>query len=490
MKKILASLIALTALLSLVACSTPGNSDSTTAGNGPSGNSSKPVAETTTDPKYQFEFSETSTEYAGKFVILNGFSEATTLFTTCSMLGSGDSSADQLDAAIYRRNIMLSDRYGVEVSEIPCATNKQYSNFEKEVTSGDASFDMAMINNSNVPKLATAGYLYDLATIDNISLEKAWYDQSANEQLRYGKHLYYTYSDMDTTQFDAVRCMYFNQSIMDRFGLSTNELYQTAINGDWTLDKMYEYAKDIYTDDGNGIVDEGDTFPFVGVPSTSLSALISGADASYIKMDPKTSTPYANFTTESFIDTYNKILDVMFKDNFFYTGCSKNTQATDMFVSGHSLFLLTTIVSSNTMRQSMSADFGFLPLPKYNTDQEKYICNAPNPYAICVPYNSQDPERTGFVIEAMSYLSTDTVRTAYFEVRLYGRTSRDALSWQTLDLIYSNIAYSVPVQSSVGFSGTINKMMAANDRSIAAYIKSVQATVENDIANFIDEVSK
>lgn len=487
MKKIIALLIAITSLLTLAACAETGNSETTTASN---------VAQTTTDdattadPDSRFEFPETSSDYAGKFVILNGFSEATTLFTTCSMLGSGDSSADQLDSAIYRRNVMLSDRYGVEVSEIPCATNSQYTTFEKEVTSGATSFDIAMINNSYVTKLAAAGYLYDLATIDNICLEKDWWDQSANEQLRYGQHLYYTYSDMDTTQFDAVRCMYFNQSLMDRFGLSTNELYQTAIDGEWTLDKMYEYAKDVYTDDGDGIANEGDIWPFIGVPSTSLSALITGADAGYIKMDTKTSTPYANFTTETFIDTYNKILDIMFTDKFFYTGCSKNTAATDMFVSGHSLFLLTGIQSSNTMRASMSADFGFLPLPKYNEDQEKYISNAPNPYAICIPTTSQDPERTGFVIEAMSYLSTDTVRTAYFEVRLYGRTSRDALSWQTLDLIYSNIAYNIPVQISVGYSGTINNMMVANDRSIASYVQSVKATVENDIANFIDEVSK
>lgn len=161
-----------------------------------------------------------------------------------------------------------------------------------------------------------------------------------------------------------------------------------------------------------------------------------------------------------------------------------------MFVNGHALFLLTTIVSSNTMRQSMSADFGFLPLPKYDTDQEKYICNAPNPYAIMVPSDSQNADRTGFILEAMSYISHDTVRTAYFEVRLYGRTSRDALSWQTLDIIYSNIAYSVPVESSVNYQSEINKMMVDNDRGISAYVASVKGVVEADIKKFIDNVNQ
>lgn len=218
--------------------------------------------------------------------------------------------------------------------------------------------------------------------------------------------------------------------------------------------------------------------------------MLSGANASYIKIDPETKLPYANFTSETFMDTYNKILDVMFSDRFFYNGCSKNTQATEMFVNGHALFLLTTIVSSNTMRQSMSSDFGFLPLPKYNEDQDIYICNAPNPYAIMIPFDAPDAERTGFIIEAMSYISHDTVRTAYFEVRLYGRTLRDALSWKTLDIIYSNIAYNVPVQTSVNYSSKINDMMVANDRSIAAYVASVKNTVNSDIQNFIKKVSE
>lgn len=490
MKKYLALILACLMLISLAACSenTPNDPTDETTTAPSAAVSDEPTV--TSDPSLVFELPAESTEYAGKFVILNGFFDATTLFTTCSVLGDSDTSADQLDAAIYRRNSMVSDRYGVEISELPCATKNQYSTFEKDVTSGSATFDMAMINNSNVTKLAVAGYLCDLEEIDNISLEKSWYDQSANTQLRYGKHLYYTYSDMDTTQFDAVRCIYFNQSLMQKHDLSTNALYQTAIDGKWTLEEMYNYAKDVYSDNGDGVQNEDDIYPFVGVPSTALSALITGADASYIKISSETSQPYAYFTTESFVDTYNKILNIMFSDNFFYTGCSKNTQATDMFVGGHALFLLTTIVNSNTMRQSMSSDFGFLPLPKRDTDQTSYICNAPNPYAICIPVHISDAERSGFVIEAMSYLSTDTVRTAYFEVRLYGRTSRDALSWQTLDLIYSNIAYNIPVQSSVGYSGTINSMMAANDSSIAAYVRSVKDVVEKDIADFIEEYSK
>ncbi len=488
MKRIITLLIAVLMLLSLTACvDQVQKPDTTTA----AGDSSTTAAEVDSlSPEESFELPAESTEYAGKFIIYNGFSDATTLFTTCTMVSEDGVSGDALDAAIYRRCLMMKEKYGVDVCEVPIAASQQYDAVEKDVTAGTHSFDIAMVNNSNVAKLALAGYCYDLTDIENISLEKVWWDQSANEQLRYGEHLYYTYSDMDTTQFDAVRCIYFNHDLMKKHSLDIDELYSLAIDGKWTLDRMYTYAKDVYEDNGDGIANAEDIYPIVGVPSTTLSAMLSGANASYIKIDPETKLPYANFTSETFMDTYNKILDVMFSDRFFYNGCSKNTQATEMFVNGHALFLLTTIVSSNTMRQSMSSDFGFLPLPKYNEDQDIYICNAPNPYAIMIPFDAPDAERTGFIIEAMSYISHDTVRTAYFEVRLYGRTIRDALSWKTLDIIYSNIAYSIPVQTSVNYSSKINDMMVNNDRSIASYVASVKNTVNSDIQKFIEKVSE
>lgn len=486
MKKLLALIMAGLMLVSLAACAESTGSESTTASGATTTASSEgngsAEAVITDDPSLVFELPTETQEYAGKLVILNS--------SGISMAGLDDSTADTLDQAVFRRNAIMSEKYGVEVSEIVVKSSKAATTAETEIMSGDPSFDVASLNYTNATKLARQDLWYDLASIDNISLEKSWWDQSANLNYSFGDHLYYTYSNMVTSHFDHVRCFYFNHSIMSTNGLSVDELYQKAIDGKWTLEEMYTYAKDVYKDNGNGIADADDIYPVVGVPSTTYSALCSGADASYIKIDPKTSLPYAYFTTEEFVNAYNLILDTMSGQNFFYSGCSKNTEATDMFVNGHALFLMTTISNSNTMRTSMKDDFGFLPLPKRDLNQENYTCNAPNPYSIAVPVCVSDPERIGFILEAMAYYSTDTVRATYFEIKLYGQTSRDALSWQTLDLIYSNIAYSIPVESSISYSSKINDMMVEGSRDISSYVASVKNAMEKDIANFIDEVSK
>lgn len=481
MKRFFCFIIAVLMLLSMVACADVEDPEDSSEPAASLDNTSD-TAEITEDPDNVFELPTETQQYAGKIVFLNSSSS--------SIVGDDEDSSELIDEAVYRRNAIISERYGVEVSEIVVTSSKGATSAENEIMSGDPSFDVVMLNNTNISKLARQSLLYDLASINNLSLEKSWWDQSANLQLRFGDRIYYMYGDIMTSHFDAVRCFYFNQTIMQKHNLSTNELYQTAIDGNWTLEEMYNYAKDVYADNGNGIPDADDIYPVVGVPSTTYSALCSGADAHYIKIDPKTSLPYAYFTTDGFIEAYSKIMEIMTRENFFYTGFSKNTDATDMFVNGHSLFLMTTISNSNTMRTSMKEDFGFLPLPKRDTLQEGYICNAPNPWSVAIPYCHSDPERIGFILEAMSYYSQDTVRTSYFEIRLYGQTSRDALSWQTLDIIFSNIAYSIPVQTTVNFSSTINDKMVAGEMEIASYVASVKPSIEKDIANFINEVNK
>lgn len=485
MKKLLSLIIAILMLASLASCAESGGEVTTEQAattTAPEAGNATEEAAVTEDPSLVFELPAETQEYAGKVVILNS--------SGLTIGGLDDSSADPLDQAVFRRNAIMSERYGVEVSEIVVKSSKAATTAENEILSGDPSFDIASLNYTNATALARQNLWYDLASIENISLEKAWWDQSANLNYRFGDSLYYTYSNMVTSHFDHVRCFYFNHAIMNTNNLSIDDLYRKAIDGKWTLEEMYAYAKDVYKDNGNGVSDADDIYPVVGVPSTTYSALCSGADASYIKIDPHTLLPYAYFTTEGFINAYNLILDVMTGENFFYTGCSKNTEATEMFVNGHALFLMTTISNSNTMRTDMKDDFGFLPLPKRDLDQENYTCNAPNPFSLAVPVCAKDPERIGFILETMAYHSTDTVRATYFEIRLYGQTSRDALSWQTLDLIYSNIAYSIPVESSIGYSSKINGMMVEGSRDISSYIKSVKSSMEKDIENFINEVGK
>lgn len=422
----------------------------------------------------------------GTFVIYNCFSSSASLFTTVTMV-SEDIIGEVINDAIYKRNMAIESNYGVSIREYPVEVNKQLATVKNAINAGDGSFDMAMVSLENAYLLSLEGLSYDLNKIKNLDLEKKWWDQRSNFQHSMGDSLYYTLGDFDTTHYDSVRCIFFNKKLQEQNRIP--DLYSIVKEGQWTIDKMHELGQGITADtNGDGKYDANDIYGFIGVPSTSLSALLSGSNSDYINMGDD-GYPYVNFLDERFVNVYNKILDHMFSGNFFYQGATKNVEVTDLFVNGHGLFLLTTVGMAKTLR-GMDTDFGILPLPKYDTAQKEYRCNAPNPYAAIIPHNSADPERAGFILEALSYYSNMYLRPAYFDVMLNGQVSRDSQSGEMLDIIFSNITYNVRFETAVTYSTEINKMMTSNNRSINSYIASVKDIIQADLNKYIEKIGK
>lgn len=94
-------------------------------------------------------------------------------------------------------------------------------------------------------------------------------------------------------------------------------------------------------------------------------------------------------------------------------------------------------------RREMVSDFGILPYPKLDENQNDYI-NCPTSFrmqVITIPVTNARMEVTGAVLEALAYHSLDTTVEAYYEANLQGKVSRDNESRQMLDIIFSTVTY-------------------------------------------------
>ena len=116
-----------------------------------------------------------------------------------------------------------------------------------------------------------------------------------------------------------------------------------------------------------------------------------------------------------------------------------------MFTNGRTFFFLRGLntIMDNSMRE-MKMDFGILPYPKYDEEQEEYISFIHNSSAaVCVPV-SADLERVNnevsAVIEALASESYRRVYTAYYETALKVAYNRDDYSAQMIDIITGNHA--------------------------------------------------
>ena len=122
-------------------------------------------------------------------------------------------------------------------------------------------------------------------------------------------------------------------------------------------------------------------------------------------------------------------------------GDDPNSQA--MFTGGRTLFFLRGLntMMDSTMRE-MKMDFGILPYPKYDEDQEEYISFIHSSSSVvCVPV-SADIERVNeevsAVLEALASESYRRVYTAYYETALKTAYNRDDYSAQMVDIITGN----------------------------------------------------
>ena len=83
----------------------------------------------------------------------------------------------------------------------------------------------------------------------------------------------------------------------------------------------------------------------------------------------------------------------------------------------------------------MNADFGILPLPKFDEQQANYFCESGNGMMAVIPVTAEDPNRNGAFLELYSYYGFKYVVPAYKEVSLKTKMARDDESAAMVDLI-------------------------------------------------------
>lgn len=109
------------------------------------------------------------------------------------------------------------------------------------------------------------------------------------------------------------------------------------------------------------------------------------------------------------------------------------------FVAGNALFFSDSLSCTLTFR-NMDADYGILPIPMLDSNQERYYSFV-NPWvssALAIPatHTGEDLEFIGAVLECMGYYSMDTVAYEFYDVALKYQQSRDDDSMEMLDRIF------------------------------------------------------
>ena len=355
---------------------------------------------------------------------------------------------DIVNDAIYRRNQLIEERLNIEIKPVgimDASWTRAYDFFNhirRSVSASDDEFDLVLGYAALIPQYAMQGLFLDINNIEYIDYEKPWWSTNFRDEMSIGGRSYLLVGDYSLSSLARAMCVYFNKDYAQDLGLEN--LYQTVLAGDWTLDKMSEISRSAYIDlNGNGQKDPDDGYGTTITLGTYIDNLWFAFDQPVTVMDSN-GYPVLAANTDKMADMVLKTYEFLFHNegvNALAESLEAEMDTMNNFSTGNILFWPNTLYK-NVMLRAAETDYGILPYPKWNKEQERYMTGAQDNFSIiAVPVSCSDTELVGAALEALSAESYRSVTPAYYEIALKTKYLRDDESAMMLDIIRSGLSF-------------------------------------------------
>ena len=389
---------------------------------------------------------------------------------------------DTLNDAVYNRNLEIQNKLNITI----IGTNST-ANFAKDIAplmaAGDTSVDLMFPAQVHVPSLVSQDSVYDILELESFDLSEPWWNQNCNETMTMKGKLFVAASD--ATYFDklATTVVFYNKKLMSDHNLG--EMYDIVNDGAWTLDKAIELGGYVTNDlNGDSVYDLNDSIG-ISCQNDGSYYLLHGFGINVCANDEEGNIAF-NLKSERAVDVLQSIYTLMGNPQQYFNRQTYSltlNDAINMFIENRTLFLIRPLQSLFLMRD-MDADFGIIPLPKYDEAQTEYY-SAVNPITGTIgmlPRTSADPERSAVVLSAMACESHYTVINELYDTVLGQKLTRDAESSVMLDYIFDGAVFDPGMIWN--FGDIRNTLLQHIGADVSSMIASVTKVVEKSIEKF------
>ena len=434
----------------------------------------------------------TDKDYGGYTFTLNSYSHSAYITEHLAEELTGDLMND----AVYERNARVEDLFNIKINVVigVWGNDECRSLISRSVLAGDDDYDMFTGNTYNMTFLSSEGYFKRISDVPYIDHEKPWWNQYAYREFSVGQNAYLMSGDIAMSNY-AVDCVFFNKKYIKDYQLQ--DPYQLVYEDKWTMGKLIAMTKDFYVDlNGNGIRDaayessDGET-----MLTDDLYGMYTAKASIYAIVNhwvPITSKNADNYPEVTFYSERTATMFDEMKEYFLNSAgslCSDGWTDHGLFNNGGSVF-----VFSNTHRTSYAAtrqtdtDYGIVPVPKYDANQKDYrTCGGG--LMVAVPVTSNNPERTGMVMEALAYYGKQFVYPAYLEKTIMQKGTRDTDAQAMLEIILNSVYYNFGVAFS-GFQGYGYALLEyfKTTKGFASFYESMEHKATAELINYADKI--
>lgn len=404
-----------------------------------------------------------------------------------------DETGEVLNDARYRRNQSVEERLNVHITAVEdygsaTGSGTGYQAFSKTVMAMDYAWDAGMIAGYDCATLAYSGYLYDLYNLPYLALSERWWDQCANQDLTVSDRLFYTTGAFSTAINDATSALMFDKTLVTQFDLANP--YECVLSGKWTIDAWAEMCRDISADlDGDQKYDENDRYGVIVWDDTLMGIVnATGNKCCTVSEDGKLVLSLYDPTVIAMFDAFAEHFYDKQVSYAYQRYANDITVPKKMFINHQALFFAEMLDIVSYFRD-MDADFGILPLPKYDEAQDGYHHTVSSWCSVflCVPSVIEDAERTGAVLEALAAESYNVIRPAYYDKTLVGKLLRDDESEAMLDIIINTRVYDLGWMYQIGgYNEQVMNLWRNYKTDFTSMYEKYNKTAENQI-NKINE---
>ena len=352
--------------------------------------------------------------------------------------------------AIYDRNAMAEELLNITiVPQWSNGTADINTRIKQAVSSASDDFDAALQSLSNLGTPLQNNELANLKNFETIDVESPWYDKNCTDTFTlFGNKLYWLTGDYMLCDDYAVHLIYFNKRIVTDAG---QELpYDSVREGTWTIDKFYNMVKAGEQDlNGDGKLTLGKDVVAHIENHDKIKHWIYGSCEKSIEIDNEGNLK-VNTLDERQISVVERLYQYTVEKEMTYS-VNDDTSLQKYFNSGLASSYCIGLAQINVFRE-MADDFGVLPMPKYDENQENYGHYISNfvVTALCCPLTVKDREFSGTCIETLSAFSTETVSSALYDTLLKSKLIRDQDSVEMLQICLATKEYDWAVDFSWG----------------------------------------
>lgn len=350
---------------------------------------------------------------------------------------------EPINDAVFLRNSAVEERYNIRIALTETADTAPV--IKKFTAAGDDAYDIVCPVIDSSFSLAQTNSLYDLNRIPHLDMTKSRWDSALYGQLSLGGKIYIASGDISMEDEEYNTCIIFNKALIENYSLT--DPYAYVRENKWTLENFYALGTGITTDlNGDGKLDHSDMYGFGNdYTGAQFWFFYSGENIAVLENGEPRIVLYG--------ERQNSVMDRIigvFNDKQFMIWVSEMkgvengwTEVNNMLIDNRLLFRLANIYNIKQFR-NMIDDFGILPGPKFDENQENYrhLISTHASLGISVPVTQPDPERTGLLLEALAFES-DTVVKAHYDVTLTGKFARDEESLISLQIIFGSKVYDI-----------------------------------------------